>query len=484
MENKSIDDGQIFDQTLEKIGKTMKNYNILKYIYENENEDVLDDYVDDLKKRIKDYLIKFYKLDQKLDYNFLKCWTNTFYENNDLEEMKDYISFKYFDIRKNPENQQKFEIIYLYNIVEEIMVEIFSHIFYQNVKLKSILGVLGIDGGAKGCVFEKFIIHKMKPNDKYLPAFGYFKINKVIQCDKFVPKSNENWDKFIKSKQTFIKCTYLFEQKIFGGKAFDAAIIELKTNGEIIAYLFQISIMKPYRDIFFLSQLKKNIEDFARYFSKVYDLLFDDVYFTYIFDYSNKDDVSSSCIIKEMPFIFFKTEEEEFVDSDGEIINLNENNIKDYFINPLDFGKETFSFRKNKILETINLKQEESIINFIKEEKFFGIKKGKKVFFDISNDTIDLVLKEGNQKRRFFIQELSLEESKDYYHSIYETDKTFLKKYKNILNYNCLLFIYFNDKKNIISHIILDNGVIYKIKFTPGNLLYNAKFNCYEICLK
>ena len=72
------------------------------------------------------------------------------------------------------------------------MVEIFSHIFYQNVKLKSILGVLGIDGGAKGCVFEKFIIHKMKPNDKYLPVFGYFKINKVIQCDKFVPKSNEN----------------------------------------------------------------------------------------------------------------------------------------------------------------------------------------------------------------------------------------------------------------------------------------------------
>ena len=33
-----------------KIGKTMKNYNILKYIYENENEDVLDDYVTDLKK--------------------------------------------------------------------------------------------------------------------------------------------------------------------------------------------------------------------------------------------------------------------------------------------------------------------------------------------------------------------------------------------------------------------------------------------------
>ena len=93
-----------------------------------------------------------------------------------------------------------------------------------------------------------------------------------------------------------------------------------------------------------------------------------------------------------MTFIFFKTEEEEFVDSDGEIINLNENNIKDYFINPVNFRIETFSIRKNKILDIINSKQEESIINFIKEEKFFGIKKGQKVFFDISNDTLDLVL--------------------------------------------------------------------------------------------
>ena len=93
-------------------------------------------------------------------------------------------------------------------------------------------------------------------------------------------------------------------------------------------------------------------------------------------------------------------------------------------------------------------------------------------------------MKEGNQKRRFIIQELSREETKDYFYSIDKTDKTFLKKYKNILNYICLLFFYFNDNKNIISHIILNNGVIYKIKFTPGNLLYNAKFNCYEICLK
>jgi hypothetical protein len=256
MDEMTIDNGNIFDQTFERIGKTIYNYNILKNIYEKQNEDDLYYYVDDIKKRIKDYLIQFYELDKKINYNFLKCWTNTFYELAHLNDIKDYISFKYFDIRKNQKNDNEFEIIYLYPVVEEIMVEIFSTIFYKNVRINNIFKLLNIDGCAKGYVFEKFIIHKMKPNDKYLPAFGYFKINKVIQCDKFVPKSNENWDKFIKSKQTFIKCTYLFEQKIFGGKAFDAAIIELKTNGEIIAYLFQISIMKPYRDIFFLSQLR------------------------------------------------------------------------------------------------------------------------------------------------------------------------------------------------------------------------------------
>ena len=36
-----------------------------------------------------------------------------------------------------------------------------KHIFYQNVKLKNILGILGINGGAKACVFEKFIIRHM-----------------------------------------------------------------------------------------------------------------------------------------------------------------------------------------------------------------------------------------------------------------------------------------------------------------------------------
>jgi hypothetical protein len=38
IENLKIDDGGIFDETLEKIGKNIKNFNILSYIYNEKNQ--------------------------------------------------------------------------------------------------------------------------------------------------------------------------------------------------------------------------------------------------------------------------------------------------------------------------------------------------------------------------------------------------------------------------------------------------------------
>ena len=90
-----------------KIGKTLKNYNILKYIYENQNEEDLDNYVDKQRENILTYLLEYYKLDEKIDFNFLRYWTNTHYSIDiDLKNIKDCISFKYFDIRKNPEENK------------------------------------------------------------------------------------------------------------------------------------------------------------------------------------------------------------------------------------------------------------------------------------------------------------------------------------------------------------------------------------------
>ena len=480
VKNMKIDNNSIYDDTLEKIGKTIKNYNILKYIHDNQNKKVLDNYVDELRKNIKDYLIKFYGLDKKHNFNFLSWWTNTFYEISKLNEIKDFISFKYFDIKKNPKKENEFEIIYLYPIVEEVMVEIFSQIFYQNVELKNIVNVLDIDGGAKGYVFEKYIVHKMKPINEESLVFQYFKIDKVIKCDKFVPKINENWNNFY-FKESFEDGIYLFEQRIFGGKAFDAAIIKL-INKEAIAFLFQISLKKPYKDIFTLFILKKNINDFAKYFSIVYNIRFDKIYFTYIFDYENVSDMEVLCQIRKMPFIFFNIKNEKFVDKNNVEIRLNDSNIRNYFINPVKFGFSFDDFQRCKLVGLLNTAQEESINKFIKNEKFFEIKKNVKVFIDRTQETIISIMKNGKQKKRIFLLKLSSEEAEDYYYSIYTRDKSFAVKNKNSFGYDCLLLAYINNEKNAVCHIVLDNGNIHKLDFTPGNLLYKNDFYCYEIC--
>ena len=480
MKNMSIDDDSIFDQTLERIGKTIKNYNILKYIHDNQDENALDNYVNDLKAKMKDYLIKFYKLDEKLDYNFLKCWTNTFYKINYLDEIKDFISFKYFDIRKNRNNRDEFEIIYLYPIVEEIMTEILSHIFYKNTKLNTIIGLLGIDGGAKGCVFEKFIIHKMKPDVQDKLLFNCFRINKVIKCEKFVPKQNEKSDNFKKSKELLGKGIYLFEQRIFGGKAFDTAIIEIKGNRDKYAYLFQISLKRTFEKIFTLSKLKENIISFVKYFKDVYGLIFNEVYFTYIFDYTNMEEMVDICSMREMPYMFFETKNENFVDSDGKEVELDNDNINKYFICPIEFTPKINIFHRANIVGLLNTKQEDSIINFIKKEKYFGMK-NKKVYINIINEKIDDIIEKGEQKKRIFLLKLGREEAQNYYYSIYQTDKTFAKKNKDNFEKNNLLLFYISAYNNAVCFILLFDGKIYQLNFTPGTLLYNKNYYCYEV---
>ena len=478
MKNLSIDNGNIYDQTLIKIGKTLKNYNILKYIYENQHEEDLDNYVDKQRENILTYLLEYYKLDEKIDFNFLRYWTNTYYSIDiDLKNIKDCITFKYFDIRKNPdENKRQFEIVYLYPIVEEIMVELFSKMFYNNIRFNDIEKILNIDGGAKGYVFEKYVIHKMKPKeeDKNSLVFGYFKIDGIVKCDKFVPKKNENIDKLKKSNQTFkIGKTYLFEQRIFGGKAFDVAIIQFKDDENIFAYLYQISINKPFKDIFNEDELKDNIVIFMKYFLQIFGICFDGVYFTYIFDYGNKDEMENNCIIKGMPYIFFDSKTDAFKDSDkNEIQNIN---FDKYFYSPKRFGKG-----KNIILGVMNSEQEKSIIEFIKKEPFFGIKQGQKVFFDVCREAILAVMNNNEQKSRFFLIKMNRKEAADYYYQIYKYNKSFPKKNKKILNSDSLLLFYIDDEKNIICHIILSNGDMYPLKSCPVYSLIK-NYYCYEI---
>ena len=481
--NWKIDNGGIYDQTYERIGKNLKNYNILKYIYDVGKEDFIDNYINDTKEDIMDYLFKFYKLDEKKDLNFLKCWANTFYEIGSLKEKKDFISFNCFDIKKNDKNQQEFEIIYLYPFIEEIMVEIFSKLFYENVKLFTFTNLLKIDAGAKGCLFEKYVIHNMRiKNNEDSLLFGYFKIDKVIKCDKFVPRKNENPYNFIKSKEKFQPGIYLFEQRIFGGKAFDAAIIQIDNDGKIFAYLFQISLSKPYDKIFTIRTLKENILGFAEYFEKVYDFMFEDIYFIYIFNSENMSIMSDHCYMKTMPCIFFDPKKEIFVDSKEEKVVLEKNEIEKYFINPakIDVKNYVKEFQKNNNIEPLNPKQKKEIAEFIKNEKYFGIKKGQNICVKLFQGTINSILNEGRQKTRFCAVKLTQEESERQYITIYKEDEKFAKKNKNIFKYESSLFFYFDENQNIIPYIILYNGSIYKLKLFPSELVLKES-KVYEI---
>ena len=230
-----------------------------------------------------------------------------------------------------------------------------------------------------------------------------------------------------------------------------------------IAYLFQISINRSYKDIFNLSNLEINIKKFLQYFSKVYSLYFDDVYFTYIFDSKNMDNMVRICDIRKMPYMFFDTNEEIFIDTNYKEVELNNNNIKKFFINPVNLSGSNENFHKNKIVGIMNLEQEKGILNFIKNEPFFKIPVNKKVFFDE------------------FLIKLTKEEAEDYYYFIYEKEKNIPKIKKGILNNQCLLLFYYYSEKIVIYHLILSNGQILPLNFVPENLIYKDNQCCYEI---
>ena len=285
----------------------------------------------------------------------------------------------------------------------------------------------------------------------------------------------------IKSKENITEGVYLFEQRIFGGKAFDTAIIDIRKNEKNIAYLFQISINRSYKDIFNLSNLETNIKKFLQYFSIVYSLYFDNVYFTYIFDSKNMDNMVRICDIRKMPYMFFDTNEEIFIDTNYKEVKLNNNNIKEFFINPVNLSGSNENFHKNKIVGIMNLEQEKGILNFIKNEPFFKIPVNKKVFFDVSKDNINLILEKKLNNKRFFLIKLTREEAEDYYYFIYEKEKNIPKIKKGILNNQCVLLFYYYSVKIVIYHLILSNGQILPLNCVPENLIYKDNQCCYEI---
>lgn len=180
----------------------------------------------------------------------------------------------------------------------------------------------------------------MSPNNimKKKLIFHTFYITKVYTVDKFLPNDNERINEKMFKYQTLEQGTYFFKQRIFSGKGFDLGIIVINNKNQATVYLFKVSISKD--TIYTIGLLKEYINGFIKYFKLQFSFVIEkeNVFFTYLFDPKNKDNLLKLCQFKNMPCIIFNPLSKLFTDKNDYEIN----NIDDIFIAPFKKNKDDF----------------------------------------------------------------------------------------------------------------------------------------------
>ena len=349
----SIDNGGQFDKAFKKLGKNIKNYIALSEI-KSFFPDKLGEFIKSKKKIIQDKLLDFYKIESIKESNLtfinnlFKFSAETEYEINYLAQIQDYIPFKYFDVIKNEKNKNYAKIVYNFELIKEVLNDIYELLIFENNSIYKIFSSNELlDEGSLGGLFEKYVIYNMMPkkDKKSNKLFGSFEIKYIYDVKKFVPKNNENWKDRSYIKVHLNPGTYLFKQKNFNGKGFDAAIIIINDKNEATVYLFQISINK--QEIYTIIYLGNLIDIFIEYFALLFtfSLNKERIYFTYIFDTKHKDELLRKCDSNKMKCIFFKSSIKIFTDKNE--INLEKkDNIEENFV----------SLRKNLYGKDIEMK--------------------------------------------------------------------------------------------------------------------------------
>ena len=182
----NIDKGGEFDQAFISIGKTIKNYNELMEI-KLINPDKLEEYIELKKNKIKSNLIDFYKIkdsDFEKKYkieNILSFSGETEYEFNYIDSIKNNIPFKYFDIQLSKENEKYAKIIYNFELVKEVMGELYESFIYNHPSIYKIFNLNLLDNGALGGMYEKFVIYHMLPDISNKMAKNYLIISQLLK---------------------------------------------------------------------------------------------------------------------------------------------------------------------------------------------------------------------------------------------------------------------------------------------------------------
>ena len=483
--NLTIDNGGIYDKTLNKIGKTLKNYIILKEFFRNNNYKEKERYEKFLKEKIKENLIDFFRLNRKVNvengdenlinlYNILSFTINTEYKLEYLKKIKNLIPFKYFDIKLLKKDDEIAKVVFNYELIGEVMNKIYEYIIYENKNIYQIFDNINLDEGALGGLYEKYVIHFMEPN-KYTNErllFNLFNIQKIITVNKFVPKSNEKYFENEFDAIKLIEGDYLFKQEQFAGKAFDCAIIRIKKNSAAEVFLFQISIYKS--TLYSIIDLNSFIEEFIKYFN--YQFMFkinkEDVYFTYIFHTREKNNLYSKCAKKKLKCIFFNPSIQRFTNINNADLDDIDNKISldDIFINPFNIinnfdndiimKDETNEIVLKDILKpnfALNDNQKKGIVNLWKNlyPQFKNIK------IDLSYSHTSYSLDQNFlSNKTMYLRQLYENEIDDWIKVIIDVNKD-----AEITKKNNLLLVY--KKTNLYFRVISNDGIAYQIEYIP-----------------
>ena len=361
------------------------------------------------------------------------------------------------------------------------------YIIYENNNIYQIFQNINLDKGALSGLYEKYVIHFMEP-DKYKcvrTLFNLFNIREIVTVDKFVPTSREKYFKRKFKIRDLKEGDYLFKQEIFGGKAFDCAIIRIKKNSEAEVFFFQISIYKD--TIYSIDELNGFIKTFIDYFSYqfVFSIKQENVYFTYIFHTEKKDELVNECKNNRLKCIFFNPSIQRFTDkNNADLEDINENcNINHIFVNP-------FEISANEDIEMEEVLQKKKTIKDIMQPNFKlnnaqknNIEKlWKNLFTEFKNINIIIIYSHNTHfidekylnNKIMYLRKLNNNEIEEWIDAIFE------EKYKKDIkkeNENNILLIY--RERKLSFRLISEEGNICKIKYIP--ITENIGFKNYDV---
>ena len=477
----SIDGGGIYDQNLESLGNGLKYYNILKYYYKNNKYEFMLDFIKTTKLNIRENLLNYFNIDKEdisNSSNLKLFWSFSVgisYSEHEIKNINGIIPYKYFDIIRD-KTPNEYKIIFSFPIVGELVNEIYSDIINTNPNLYYNLTKFSLDGGAKGKFFEKIITYYLNIKSsiyngkKYIEYFKDFPINYHEEMNVLVLNDNESFKKILFDKY-LIEGKYLITQKRYNGKALDIALINVSGINEIIGIQISIHKIKIFSQSEvheFLLSLKKNVK---KYYGL--DVKEENLYFFYIFEWSNKDSsILRKCINNGVKYIFFDVINKSFIDEFGNKIE----NLKLYLISPPPIYPANM-LGDNRIIEEYFIKKPKQLEENEAKEKqndTYGIINGPLI--ELNKNQKDSIKKYFQQKFRYKNEpDIKYKNSRNCFVSKFlEKEKDFcISKYNGddmINHFNSIVLLTYSSNHFLITN----NGgiLIYTDKYSNENDYY------------